>query len=148
SRSQQGNAVIERALRSRGRKGYQGRSPWLVSGPRTKGGKISLFEVQCFVQVASGMCEIDSRHYEITCRGGWTARMSIFAAVSPNGWAHALGAHKCAHKVALACEAANRRDFREREFCSAQQILGAVDAMVKNPLVRFHARRLMEGPGK
>jgi hypothetical protein len=51
--------------------------------------------------------------------------MSIFAAVSPNGWAHALAAHKCANKVTLACEAANRRDFREREFGSPQQILGA-----------------------
>jgi hypothetical protein len=74
------------------------------------------------------------------------------AAVSPFGistcWAHALGAYKCAHKVALACEAANRRNFREREFGSAQQILGAVDAAVKKPLVRCHAHRLMEGLGK
>jgi hypothetical protein len=47
--------------------------------------------------------------------------------------------------VALACEAANRRDFREREFGSAQQILGAVDAVVKKPLVRCHTRRENNG---
>jgi hypothetical protein len=65
--------------------------------------------------------------------------MLFLAAVSPNVWAHALGADKYAHKVALAREAANRRDFREREFGSAQQILGAVDTVVKKPLVRCHA---------
>jgi hypothetical protein len=43
----------------------------------------------------------------------------VFNAASPNGRAHALGAHKCAHKVALACEAANQPDIREREFGSA-----------------------------
>ncbi len=36
SRSQQGNAVMECALPPPRRKGYQGRSPWLVSSSRLK----------------------------------------------------------------------------------------------------------------